>query len=681
MKKFLDWFKCVFPFFIVIFTFYILLFSSSVIASDNQFITIVNPVRIAPYTKDSAKSILAEYKIIKDRNLPATWLLTYDVLENEKAINAVATFDRNQEIGLFLEVNSSLCLKAKVVCNEGSWHHANVIFLSGYTQEDRKKLIDTLFLEFKNIFGYYPKSVGSWWTDAYSLSYMQGTYGITANLTCSDQFSTDGYEIWGQYWMYPYMPSKYHAGMPATDSTDQLDIVTIQWAARDPLRGYESSLYSTQDYQTKPLDYSTDFFDRLVKTYAFKNRNSFGQMTVGLEGDFNPADYEGEYENQIQIVKQYVDQKIIEPVTMSSFSDWYRSNNVITAPMFIQSDKVDSLYGRSYWYQSSKYRLNTVYDSLTNKTFIRDLRIYHSGVFEPYYSSRNTYQKLTINIPSLFDEMNAKDNVWNLEMGKFLDISNGDKQTVIKFEDGSITLDPQSFMINEENIKVPQIIQNSKSISLSTSNNDVTIHPKDHWISASVDTTYYALSEIAQHDIARRRTKVFLISIVICFVILSFLIIKGQISVKKRIFYFVFIFLAFSVFPTIWYYKNINPYSVSQSEIDVLNHLSMMPRGNVLVYDHECLGCESGSVYKPAAYTNNRGYVSKYGKHPVIYNKDIFEEKDLEKAKQEFIQLKPQYIYLTRYEGFEEKMPFSPGDFNIEKIYESANGELWRVKD
>ena len=167
----------------------------------NQFVTIVNPVRISNYNKTPYESLLSEYKVVKLRNLSATWLLTFDVLENKAMVNLLKSMDENQELGIFLEVTANFAQALGVIYHDtGFWHHANSVFLSGYTQEERKKLIDKVFETFREIFGYYPVSVGSWWTDSFSLSYAKEKYDILANLDCSDQFATDGYKIWGPYW-------------------------------------------------------------------------------------------------------------------------------------------------------------------------------------------------------------------------------------------------------------------------------------------------------------------------------------------------------------------------------------------------------------------------------------------------------------------------------------------------
>ena len=180
-------------------------------------------------------SFLAEKDEIVSRNLPATWPVTYDVLLKKDFVKELKSLPDNQELGLFLEVGPKLAADAGVVYTKSdSWHRANSLFLSGYTQEDRKKLIDTYFSTFKKIFGYYPKSVGAWWVDSYSLDYMQEKYGITGVLGMSDQYNLDGYSLWGTWWSVPYYPSRFNAAVPAQTEKNKLTVVTQRWAAREP---------------------------------------------------------------------------------------------------------------------------------------------------------------------------------------------------------------------------------------------------------------------------------------------------------------------------------------------------------------------------------------------------------------------------------------------------------------
>ncbi len=73
--------------------------------------------------------------------------------------------------------------------------HANIAFSTRYTKEERERLVDVYMAKFKEIFGTYPKSVGSWFIDAHTLGYMYDKYKIVASCNCKGP-SGDG-------WLYP----------------------------------------------------------------------------------------------------------------------------------------------------------------------------------------------------------------------------------------------------------------------------------------------------------------------------------------------------------------------------------------------------------------------------------------------------------------------------------------------
>lgn len=592
----------------ILFLFLLIIFLSSkkVLAEgNNQFVTIVNPVRIAYYTKDVNENIKAQYKIISENGLPATWLFTYDVLSDPRAVKTIKSMDNKQEAGIFLEVTPDFSSAAKVTYNEsGSWHHATSVFLSGYTQEERIRFIDTVFSKFKEELGYYPTSVGSWWTDSYSLDYMKSKYGITANLTCADQFSTDGYQIWGQYWSTPFYPGKTHAGIPAGRIEDKIGIVTLQWAARDPYLGYQSSLYSTQDYFTKP-NYDINYFKKLLDIYTKSDSSGFGQITVGLEGDFTPGAYDGAFKQQMQVVSQ----SGYRAATMKDFAEWYSKN----FPGLSPARRID--YGKATWYQSPWYRVGIIDGKMI------DLRRY-ADFLEPYYKSPNKENILHINIPGVFDQMGNPGQIWDL------------KGAEVEFQ-------PTYFEVRSKKINVPDILKKSPYFKVGSTATGYRVDIKP------VDTGNFVFTDWTVEARHNFKSKKFW---------LNLLLGKGWDQFKK-----------------------IN-YWVSAEELAALRYLAGLPGGKVLVYSHECLQCEYHSLYKPAVFANLRNYVSKAAKKPIVYNSSVFEGIDRLTTKKELEKTKVKYIYLVKYENYIEKLPFSPGDLGIEKIFENANAEIWAVK-
>lgn len=673
----------------LVFLLALFLFPSPVLASDHgssQFITIVNPVRISRYTVNPAESVQAQYSVVASKDFPATWLFTYDALAHDGVISVAKTMDEKQEFGLFLEVTPAFAEAAGVEYHiTGSWHHANSVFLSGYTQDERVKLIETLFGKFKERFGYYPSSVGSWWSDGFSLSYMKEKYGVTANLGVTDQFSTDGYQVWGQYWSVPFYPSRYHPAIPAPSEEVKLDLVTIQWAPRDPYNGYYSSLFSTQDYQVSPVNQGTDYFEKLVNLYARKHNNLFGQITIGLEADLTADVYQGQFAEQMDVAKKFAESGEFDVTNMKDFSQWYRSSFPGFSPVhIIESDDLLGKDAKSVWYQSPRYRIGLFQTASNGQTETRivDFRTYHPDLQEPYYEVPNRENDLSIYVPSIFDEISSKIDIWKFGFGEIVSIDGGAEKLVVDFgfADG-LVFTPEKIVVSSQDLVLPEIIQKHEGIRVSRVGDSWEISPKEAWIAPREGVLLQALTPEATHFLGQKR--VTLAGLLAASVLLGvyFLISRLRLHPNIKIILQLLIVLPVIVLPSLWYEKNTTTYFISQGEADALFRLSVMPKGKVLVYNQECLQCSYHTTYKPAVFANKRRYVQERGKHPLVANQKVFTAETRQEAKDEFKKTGASYIYLAKYEDYIEKVPFSPGDLGIEKIYDNANAEIWKIKE
>lgn len=650
------------------------IFVNDVYGGVNSFITIVNPVRISAYTPDPYKSISTQYGVVKDYGLSATWLLTFDVMNNSELVKIFKDMDDNQELGLFMEVTPMLADKSGVLYPSGSsWHHANAVFLTGYKKEDRQKIIDTLFERFKEIFDYYPNSVGAWWIDSYSLKYMHDKYGVVANLTCADQFETDGYQIWGTYWSTPYYPSIRHAGLPA-DEKSKIGVVSIQWAHRDPLNGYNSSLFSTQDYFVPFAGQGIEYFEKLVSLYTDLNHNNFGHITLGLEGDLSEEAYLGTYMNQLGVAKRFLDNGGVQIKNMSDFAKWYLENFRSTPDHVIYSHDLLDENKEVLWYQSNKYRIGLVREE--DKTYVFDLRTYQKDLKEPYFDQVNRQLKLHINMPSVIDTKSNSREKWFIKEGEWEFDS---KARVLNIRDLTIFFEEENFVINSSSVELPEIIRLNKLLNISEKEKKISIRPANSWLTNTEGFTFRDFKIEFYYWFKSKKNLMFLFIFALLVVFLFYILLK--VSMNKRV-KGLFLFLYFSFLLSLFiflYYKNTNVFYVSQSELDTLHRLSLMEDGLVLVYDKECLGCEWHSRYMPAVYANKRDYISKISGKKIVKNNSVFDSNSQAEAKEEFAKLHVKYIYVTKYDKNIESPPFSPGDLGIEKIYENAHSALWKV--
>ena len=660
-------------------------FSSSVRAGESEFITVVNPVRIAHYTKDVAATLRSQYSVVSQNGIGATWLLTYDVLNEDKAIPVLKSFNRSQEFGIWLEITRSSAKAVGIEFHEtGSWHHADAVFLAGYTRDERIKFIDAVFEKFKSRFGYYPTSIGSWWTDSYSLAYMKEKYEVTANLGVADQFSTDNYQVWGQYWGLPFYPSKYNPAIPASNTENKVDIVNLQWAPRDPLNGYTSSLYSTQDYPL--VEQNISYFEKLIFLYGKKQKNDFGHITLGLEGDTDPENYKGEYAKQMNLVRRLVNRGEFNLLNMRDFSSWYRNKYPqVSPPSIVETENLvvvneEDRGAKVVWYQSPKYRIGLVYRPVKQEVKVLDLRVYNSNFLEPYFFSPIGEKTLYAYNPAIFDEAGHLKSSWVLPVSKEFATSGNSKNFAVALDKLQIALTPEKFTLTGTEIAPPDTLVRNQTLTSSVSGATFTFEPTESWLAPLGGVLVKALTPEAAHFLASTKLRIVFLLLVALGIFLAVIIAKS-----KRIKFYLkvpLIIVLFTLpFPIgqAWRNSHLTNYLVAPAEIDALNQLSLLPEGKVVVMDAECLQCEYHTEYKPPAFANQREYVENLTGKKIVKNSSIFKADTREKAYKAAKSTKAKYVYLVKFEKYIEKMPFSPGDLKAELLYENANAQIWRL--
>lgn len=380
-------------------------------AKSNHFISIVNPVRGTDFweLKDEQiqDAVLGQAQILKKFNLEATWLIRYDALNDQKVLSAIADAD---EKGLFLEVTPTWTKVGGVNYHQSeSWHVAGSAFLTGYEREEREQLIDIAFNKFKQVFNNYPKSVGAWWIDSYSLSYMQEKYGITTALIVADQYTTDNYQIWGQYFSTPYYPSKNNALHPAQSLENKLPVVITQWAARDPVNAYGNGVFeSTFSIQANDyIDYhnlDTKYFSSLLDLYNNQPLNKFSHLVVGLENSYSWNKYKDEYQNQVKILAEKSKTGQFSAVTLQDFASWYMQNFPNLSPeQIIVADDPLGTFKKVVWFMDPYYRAGWFFNQ--DGSVFRDIRQYIDGQEELCFQKRCDEVNFATSTTRVLDEV------------------------------------------------------------------------------------------------------------------------------------------------------------------------------------------------------------------------------------------------------------------------------------
>lgn len=345
------------------------------------------------FVKDDFDTVLYQMETLKRYNLPATYALKHDALMDDRYSNLIKeNIDDYDEVAVWWEIDETLAKKANV-----KWKgktpvddHVNIGYSLGYKPEDRIKMVDVYMEDFKDIFGYYPKTVGSWVIDIITLNYFKEKYGVVAAALCRDQIGTDGFTLWGGYFNQGYYPSKFNEYIPAQSTEMQIDIPIFRMLGPDPIYSFEDGLRKsvTGVHTLEPasvIGQTEEWVKWLLGRSTKEEVLGFSYVQAGQENTFLWNTMRKGYELQIPYIAEIERTGEVRVQTLEETGKWYKKRYDLTPPTtFVASEdwnKDENL--RTVWYNSRFYRVSFLWED--NKLSIRDLHLFNENYKSRYY--------------------------------------------------------------------------------------------------------------------------------------------------------------------------------------------------------------------------------------------------------------------------------------------------------
>jgi len=359
--------------------------TSTFASENNSFTLFINQVRGEECCdKGNFDNFQQQLTYFRDKNVSAQFALRWDVLTNPQ-YQAVIKLG-NTHYGALLEITPEFAKNAGVeyVGSENNWYEARYAFLVGYSQEERKKLIDTYFNKFKEAMGYYPNFSTAWMIDPWSLRYLREEYGVLLHQITREQFGTDSYTLYGGPMHYPFYPSENWALIPSTTTRGLLPLIVRQ-TITDPVYNYgdRSSSYTSQpnDYMLRKaeISYFSYIFDQ-----AHSQDNTYTFALLGLENSMLEI-HNQEFFKQIDYVANWQHSKFGRVVTVDELVSFYDSQDINVLNLYSGTSQID-VHESAWWFQTPSYRVRL---RLSNgELFISDLRVYDSRFNDPYMDKK-----------------------------------------------------------------------------------------------------------------------------------------------------------------------------------------------------------------------------------------------------------------------------------------------------
>ncbi len=377
--------------------------------------------RIDEREENSTERLLAftteQLELVNDYGIENTFLLQYDTICDENFVSLFKSkATEKTELGIWYEIVEPLCTECGIPYrSEKGWKwdwHIIPGYSMAYSPSQRELLIDESMRKFKEVFGYYPKTVAGWVMDTYTLNYLSKHYNISAVAICRDQANTDAYTLLGGYFNGAYYPSKNNIFTPAQSGEMQTNVPVFRLLGPCPIHNYDNNKYSSDEFRAlrnkavcftlEPCWYmgsTPDIVSWMFDCFYGEESLGFAYSQIGQENSFL-----SQREQVMRGLRDQIDQLLARgDVAFQKMSDTgeafkmrYPAQTPATSVVAISN--FDSADVQSVYYDCKSYTANLF--RFEDKVFFRSLFLFDDRIEDAYLKNTcTTFDAIYENMP------------------------------------------------------------------------------------------------------------------------------------------------------------------------------------------------------------------------------------------------------------------------------------------
>ncbi len=367
------------------------------------------------FIQDDFETVKKQLILVKQYGFPSTWALKYDCLMDPRYQALFADYlEETDEVSAWWEITEPLCRKAGVPfrgkTSEEYDDRVNSAYCIGYQPEERKLLVDAYMQDFHEVYGFYPRTIGSWVLDTVTLSYAASRYGILGGAICRDQMGTDGFTLWGGYPNGLYYPSLKNENIPASTVEGQLPVPMFRLLGPDPIYNFEQDVRPGLQgvYTLEPswiIGRDPDWLAWFFGCLAGEDSLGTGYAHVGQENNFLWENISPGLKPQLALLKTLAQEGKVQVETMADTASHFTSTYRLTPPMTFQAsqdwDRTRNLSAQ--WYACPSCRVGFLGEE--GHLRIRDFFLYRQDYPSRYLDAAMTDARSTFDaLPVLFPQ-------------------------------------------------------------------------------------------------------------------------------------------------------------------------------------------------------------------------------------------------------------------------------------
>ena len=441
--------------------------------------SIMNFARQIDERMENSENILfnatrAELEMVNEFGFDNTFLLQYDVLCDSRYAELFREKGTERtELGIWYEIVDPLTSACGLPYkSERGWRwdwHIVPGFSMAYTPREREMLIDEAMRKFREVYGYYPRTVASWLIDTHTVNYLSTRYDVDAIAICRDQTNTDAYTLHGGYFNQAYYPCKKNIFTPAQSEGEQVRVPVFRLLGPCPIHNYDNKKYLTHAWDTRlhcgcftmepvgSVGADPENVDWFFQTYYQNEDLGFSFTQLGQENSFGYTDFLPQLRMQLEKLKE---QKDVSVMKMCDAGAWFKKTYASTPATSVTAlDNWDTgSDAQSVWYDCQSYSANLF--RFQNSTFIRSWHLFDERVPEHYLTEKcTTFDAVYENLPlvdALFwnDGENYKSGIQiDADATAFAVERRGEDSLAVKWKDREVVFLPDRIRVTSPELR------------------------------------------------------------------------------------------------------------------------------------------------------------------------------------------------------------------------------------
>jgi hypothetical protein len=374
--------------------------------ADMKAVNLMNFVRrIDERFENSTERLLnfttEQLRLVNEYNVDNTFLLQYDAVCDEDFVNLFKNEATGRtELGLWYEIVEPMTSACGIPYDskkgwKWDWH---IIpgFSMAYTPRERELLIDEAMRKFKEVFGYYPKTVASWLFDTHTLNHLVKHYDVSAVAICRDQANTDAYTLLGGYFNQAYYPSANNIFTPAQSKEMQTNVPVFRLLGPCPIHNYDNHKYSSDTFRAsckrapctlEPVWYmgsNEEAVKWMFDCYYEEESLGFAYAQIGQENSFftkKEQIFNG-LRMQIELLLGQKTEVVFQKMCDTGEAFKSRYPDLTPATSLVAPNSFDGADAQSIYYNCKNYTANLF--RFEDKVFFRSLFLFDERVKEHY---------------------------------------------------------------------------------------------------------------------------------------------------------------------------------------------------------------------------------------------------------------------------------------------------------